>query len=168
MRKEQDDCRAAGFDAMVLQNEAARGAGDCGGRAWRDTDRAGEPARGIFQLDEEHPRLDAIATTVVGTPDSGVVLQGEQAHHSGARSAGEAPAKCATCGSANLEQDPDVLDTWFSSGLWPFSTLGWPANTEDFRTYYPTSLLITGYDILFFWVARMIMMGIHFTGKVPF
>ncbi len=80
----------------------------------------------------------------------------------------EAPAKCATCGSTNLEQDPDVLDTWFSSGLWPFSTLGWPENTADFKTYYPTSLLITGYDILFFWVARMIMMGIHFTGKVPF
>jgi valyl-tRNA synthetase len=80
----------------------------------------------------------------------------------------EAPAKCATCGSTNLEQDSDVLDTWFSSGLWPFSTLGWPGNTPDFKTYYPTSLLITGYDILFFWVARMIMMGIHFTGKVPF
>jgi valyl-tRNA synthetase len=80
----------------------------------------------------------------------------------------EAPAKCATCGSTSLEQDPDVLDTWFSSGLWPFSTLGWPENTADFKTYYPTSLLITGYDILFFWVARMIMMGIHFTGKVPF
>ena len=80
----------------------------------------------------------------------------------------EAPAKCATCGSTNLEQDPDVLDTWFSSGLWPFSTLGWPADTPDYKTYYPTSLLITGYDILFFWVARMIMMGIHFTGKVPF
>jgi len=80
----------------------------------------------------------------------------------------EAPAKCATCGSTNLEQDPDVLDTWFSSGLWPFSTLGWPEDTPDYKTYYPTSLLITGYDILFFWVARMIMMGIHFTGKVPF
>jgi valyl-tRNA synthetase len=80
----------------------------------------------------------------------------------------EAPAKCATCGSTNLAQDPDVLDTWFSSGLWPFSTLGWPENTADFKTYYPTSLLITGYDILFFWVARMIIMGIHFTGKVPF
>ncbi len=80
----------------------------------------------------------------------------------------EAPAKCATCGSTNLKQDPDVLDTWFSSGLWPFSTLGWPENTPDFKTYYPTSLLITGYDILFFWVARMIMLGIHFTGKVPF
>jgi valyl-tRNA synthetase len=80
----------------------------------------------------------------------------------------EAPAKCATCGSTKLAQDPDVLDTWFSSGLWPFSTLGWPQDTADFQKYYPTSLLITGYDILFFWVARMIMLGIHFTGKVPF
>jgi valyl-tRNA synthetase len=80
----------------------------------------------------------------------------------------EAPAKCATCGSTKLAQDPDVLDTWFSSGLWPFSTLGWPEDTADFQKYYPTSLLITGYDILFFWVARMIMLGIHFTGKVPF
>ncbi|MDQ1408755.1 MAG: valyl-tRNA synthetase [Acidobacteriaceae bacterium] len=80
----------------------------------------------------------------------------------------ETPAKCATCGSGNLKQDEDVLDTWFSSGLWPFSTLGWPHQTKDFKTYYPTSLLITGYDILFFWVARMIMLGIHFTGQVPF
>src|SRR6266446_6643120 len=80
----------------------------------------------------------------------------------------EAPAKCPKCGSTNLEQDPDVLDTWFSSGLWPFATLGWPDDTADFRRYYPTSLLITGYEILFFWVARMAMMGIHFTGKVPF
>jgi valyl-tRNA synthetase len=80
----------------------------------------------------------------------------------------EKPSKCATCGSTSLEQDSDVLDTWFSSALWPFSTLGWPENTPDFKTYYPTSLLITGYDILFFWVARMIMMGIHFTGQVPF
>jgi valyl-tRNA synthetase len=80
----------------------------------------------------------------------------------------EAPKKCAKCGSADLKQDPDVLDTWFSSGLWPFSTLGWPAKTPDFERYYPTSLLITGYDILFFWVARMAMLGIHFTGQVPF
>jgi valyl-tRNA synthetase len=80
----------------------------------------------------------------------------------------EPPAQCATCGSQHLTQDPDVLDTWFSSGLWPFSTLGWPEKTADFEKYYPTSLLITGYDILFFWVARMIMLGIHFTGKVPF
>src|ERR1700730_16736152 len=80
----------------------------------------------------------------------------------------EAPKKCTKCGSAKLEQDPDVLDTWFSSGLWPFSTLGWPEATPDYKTYYPTSLLITGYEILFFWVARMIMLGLHFTGKIPF
>jgi valyl-tRNA synthetase len=80
----------------------------------------------------------------------------------------EAPAKCTKCGSGKLTQDPDVLDTWFSSGLWPFSTLGWPEKTADFKKYYPTTLLITGYDILFFWVARMVMLGIHFTGKVPF
>ncbi|MGE5570188.1 MAG: valine--tRNA ligase [Rhodospirillales bacterium] len=79
----------------------------------------------------------------------------------------ETPEQC-PCGSRNLEQDPDVLDTWFSSGLWPFSTLGWPENTEDLRTYYPTSLLITGFDILFFWVARMIMLGLECTGDVPF
>jgi valyl-tRNA synthetase len=81
----------------------------------------------------------------------------------------DAPSKCATCGSANLTQDPDVLDTWFSSGLWPFATLGWPdENAKDFQTYYPTTLLITGYDILFFWVARMIMLGIYCTRQVPF
>jgi valyl-tRNA synthetase len=80
----------------------------------------------------------------------------------------EAPTACTKCSSAKLTQDPDVLDTWFSSGLWPFSTLGWLEGSQDFQTYYPTSLLITGYDILFFWVARMIMLGIHFTGKVPF
>src|SRR5713101_1774720 len=80
----------------------------------------------------------------------------------------ETPVKCAHCGSSELKQDEDVLDTWFSSSLWPFSTMGWPEKTPDFKTYYPTSLLITAYDILFFWVARMIMMGIHFTGNVPF
>jgi valyl-tRNA synthetase len=80
----------------------------------------------------------------------------------------EAPTRCSKCGSGKLEQDTDVLDTWFSSQLWPFVTLGWPEQTADFKKYYPTSLLITGYDILFFWVVRMIMMGIHFTGEVPF
>src|SRR3974377_500365 len=80
----------------------------------------------------------------------------------------EDPAKCPKCGWSELRQDPDVLDTWFSSGLWPFSTLGWPEKTADYERYYPTTLLITGYDILFFWVARMIMLGLHFTGQVPF
>ncbi|MCD6289029.1 MAG: valine--tRNA ligase [Anaerolineae bacterium] len=78
------------------------------------------------------------------------------------------PTECAHCGSKNIEQDPDVLDTWFSSGLWPFSTLGWPEETEDYKYFYPTSVLETAYDILFFWVARMIMMGLHFTDKPPF
>ncbi|MBV8831449.1 MAG: valine--tRNA ligase [Acidobacteriaceae bacterium] len=80
----------------------------------------------------------------------------------------ETPAVCPYCLSTELEQDSDVLDTWFSSGLWPFSTLGWPEETEDFKTFYPTSLLITGFDILFFWVSRMIMLGIECTGDVPF
>ncbi|MBW8877202.1 MAG: valine--tRNA ligase [Acidobacteria bacterium] len=74
----------------------------------------------------------------------------------------------AEAGTDRLTQDPDVLDTWFSSALWPFSTLGWPDDTVDYRTFYPTSVLVTGFDILFFWVARMVMAGLHFTGEVPF
>jgi valyl-tRNA synthetase len=80
----------------------------------------------------------------------------------------DTPAKCIKCGSSDLIQDPDVLDTWFSSGLWPHSTLGWPDQTQDLKYFYPTSVMETGYDILFFWVARMIMMGIEDTGDVPF
>ncbi len=79
-----------------------------------------------------------------------------------------APERCPKCGGKDLIQDPDVLDTWFSSGLWPFSTLGWPEQTEDLRQFYPTSTLVTGFDILFFWVARMIMMGLKFMDDVPF
>jgi valyl-tRNA synthetase len=79
----------------------------------------------------------------------------------------EAPPACSRCGGA-LRQDEDVLDTWFSSALWPFSTLGWPEKTPDLERYYPTSLLITGFDIIFFWVARMMMMGLKFMGDVPF
>lgn len=78
------------------------------------------------------------------------------------------PAQCPTCGGDALEQDPDVLDTWFSSALWPFSTLGWPDATADLEKFYPTSVLVTGFDILFFWVARMMMMGLHFMRRVPF
>ena len=78
------------------------------------------------------------------------------------------PDMCPKCGSKKLEQDPDVLDTWFSSGLWPFSVFGWPDATPDFNYFYPTSVMETGYDILFFWVARMVMDGLFFTGKAPF
>jgi len=77
-------------------------------------------------------------------------------------------AACAKCGSNSIRQDPDVLDTWFSSGLWPFSTLGWPNETEDLDYFYPTDVMETAYDILFFWVARMIMLGMRMTGEVPF
>ena len=80
----------------------------------------------------------------------------------------EKPKDCRKCGSQDFRQETDVLDTWFSSALWPFSTLGWPEQTPELQTFYPTSVLVTGFDILFFWVARMMMMGIHFMGDVPF
>ncbi len=80
----------------------------------------------------------------------------------------DAPEKCCKCGSANLTQDEDTLDTWFSSALWPFSTLGWPDKTKDLEHYYPTNTLVTGYDIIGFWVSRMIFSALEYTGKVPF
>lgn len=80
----------------------------------------------------------------------------------------ETPSVCAHCQSDDIVQDEDVLDTWFSSALWPFSTMGWPKDKEDLRRYYPTSALVTGYDILFFWVARMVFTGLEFTGRMPF
>ncbi len=80
----------------------------------------------------------------------------------------EDPTVCSKCGSADLKQDTDVLDTWFSSGLWPFSTLGWPDKTPDLAKYYPNTLLVTGFDIIFFWAARMMMFGIEFMGETPF
>ena len=80
----------------------------------------------------------------------------------------QTPSVCPTCGGARFKQDEDVLDTWFSSALWPFSTLGWPEQTEDFKYFYPTDALVTGYDIIPFWVMRMMFSGIEYTGKVPF
>jgi len=81
----------------------------------------------------------------------------------------EAPCTCPKCGSSNMTQDPDTLDTWFSSALWPFSTLGWPnENAEDYNYFYPTNTLVTGYDIIGFWVSRMIFSGLAYTGKAPF
>ncbi|MCR4943459.1 MAG: valine--tRNA ligase [Clostridium sp.] len=80
----------------------------------------------------------------------------------------ETVCKCSKCSSTNIEQEKDVLDTWFSSALWPFSTLGWPNKTEDLEYFYPTSTLVTGYDIIFFWVARMIFSGLHNMGETPF
>lgn len=82
--------------------------------------------------------------------------------------AAETPTSCEQCSSTNLAQDQDVLDTWFSSALWPFSTMGWPEKTEDYERYYPTSTLVTGYDIIYFWVARMIFTALEFTEDIPF
>ena len=80
-----------------------------------------------------------------------------------------APEKCEKCGSSKLHQDEDSLDTWFSSALWPFSTLGWPnKDAEDLKTFYPTNVLVTGYDIIFFWVARMIFSGLEVMNEKPF
>ena len=99
-----------------------------------------------------------------GTPTTRItLLQGAQP-----LVARSAPLSCPVCGGNRFLRDPDVLDTWFSSGLWPFSTLGWPEQTAELKTYYPTSTLVTGLDILFFWVARMIMLGLKFMGDVPF
>ena len=80
----------------------------------------------------------------------------------------EAPKTCTECGNAEFRQESDVLDTWFSSALWPFSTMGWPDKTPELQAYYPTSVLVTGFDIIFFWVARMMMMGLRFMNDVPF
>jgi len=114
------------------------------------------------------------ASQAGGTPDEKVIPFGQLTMSCFIASNAEPivsrtpPQSCPTCGGTTFFQDPDVLDTWFSSALWPFSTLGWPEKTEDFKTFYPTATLVTGQDILFFWVARMIMMGLKFTGEVPF
>ncbi|MBC7964041.1 MAG: valine--tRNA ligase [Steroidobacteraceae bacterium] len=89
-------------------------------------------------------------------------------HCDGITVAMETPGNCSKCGSDEIHQETDVLDTWFSSALWPFSTMGWPEQTAELKTFYPTACLVTGFDILFFWVARMMMMGLHFMDQVPF
>ncbi len=101
---------------------------------------------------------------MVGTSDTRVDLSGLRAEIV----ARENPTECPKCKGSNLSQETDVLDTWFSSALWPFSTMGWPDQTNLLKTFYPTSCLVTGFDILFFWVARMMMMGLKFMGDVPF
>ena len=116
------------------------------------------------QLDGEHPRLEHLAPAVVGTSHPGVVLRRVRV---GGRARARIRRQCPTCDGA-LRQDEDVLDTWFSSWLWPLSTLGWPDDTADLRAFYPGDVLVTGPDILFFWVARMIMAGLHFDGRPPF
>ena len=102
---------------------------------------------------------------ILGSDLSGGLLVSERATPIVSR---EDPSRCPRCGGVDLVRDGDVLDTWFSSALWPFSTMGWPEPTQTLKRFYPTSVLVTGFDIIFFWVARMMMMGLHFTGEVPF
>ena len=111
---------------------------------------------GRFKRFIETGESEAASTRLVVDPDAKPIV------------AKSAPTRCPDCGGQSFLQDEDVLDTWFSSGLWPFSTLGWPEQTPELKTYYPTSVLVTGLDILFFWVARMIMMGLKFMDDVPF
>ena len=121
----------------------------------------------LLRVDAEHPGLVHQPPVVVGPPDSGLVRRRPATSTSGAD---EAEARRAMGWHAGGAADPghDVLDTWFSSALWPFSTLGWPEQRRTARRFYPTNVLVTGFDIIFFWVARMIMMGLKFTGEVPF
>ncbi len=127
----------------------------------RDQVRSRPLCQDLHQLDGERPRLVYLPSAVVGPPDPRVVLRRLRPYDRQPQDACE----CEKCHSKNIHRDPDVLDTWFSSALWPFSTLGWPDKTEDLDFFYPTDVLVTGYDIIFFWVARMIFSGCEQTKK---
>ncbi len=148
--------------------------------------RPEELGEDLFRLAGEHPALVHLAPALVGPPDSGLVRavgrglrRGERggrlrrragrrrrARHIDARRSGKARRRTGAL-RAMFERDADVLDTWFSSALWPFSTLGWPEETPELKRFYPTNVLVTGFDIIFFWVARMMMMGLHFKRRGP-
>ena len=131
--------------------------------------RAAAVGEHLLRVDAQHPALVHLAPALVGPPDPGLVRPGRR----GLRREDEAEAHAlararTTAATSTLRRDEDVLDTWFSSGLWPFSTLGWPERTPELRPLLPDHVLVTGFDIIFFWVARMMMLGLHFMGEVPF
>ena len=157
--------RADAFGAVVRARQAAGGQGDRGG-ARRPTPRS---IRNFGKIPTSTGWR--ISTTGVSRASYGGGIASPPTIAATAAippSWRDRPSSCERCESANLVQVEDVLDTWFSSGLWPFSTLGWPDDTPDLRRYYPTTLLVTGFDIIFFWVARMMMLGLWFTEQVPF
>ena len=118
----------------------------------------------LLQLDGEHQGLVHLPSALVGPPHPGLLLRRLRRDD---RRQGSARPPAPTCGSTHLHQDEDTLDTWFSSALWPFSTLGWPDKTPELEYFYPTDTLVTGYDIIFFWVARMIFSGLEHMGRGP-
>ena len=124
---------------------------------------AQEPGDHLLPLDGQHPAVVHLPPALVGPPDPGLVLPGRPPD-----GGAERPAACGECGSAELERDPDVLDTWFSSALWPFATLGWPEHDRAPGHFYPGQRAVTARDIINLWVARMMMMGIEFMGEIPF
>ena len=129
--------------------------------------RARQLEEHLLRLDAQHPGLVHQPPDLVGPPHPGLVRQAGQRLRRALGGGGRGSST--TCrDDYPLTQDDDVLDTWFSSALWPFSTLGWPEQTDRLQRFYPTSVLVTGFDIIFFWVARMIMMGMKFMGDVPF
>ena len=154
----------------------------------RDPLRPGELGEDLFPVAREHRALVRLAPAVVGTSDPGLVcaatarsIVAESEDEALAEALAQAVVKNEMTdeearalasdperAAGYLARDEDVLDTWFSSGLWPFSTLGWPDETPELKRYYPTSALVTGFDIIFFWVARMMMLGLHFMDEVPF
>ena len=174
---------------MVRRRQDAGAAGDRGGARRQDRVRAAAVGSDLFQLDGQYPALVYLAPNLVGPSDPGVVRAGRE-DASSPRADSEAvaealahyaeteeitPRRATTWRSIRraaaaciMHRDEDVLDTWFSSALWPFSTLGWPDQTPELKRYYPTTTLVTGFDIIFFWVARMMMMGLHFMKEVPF
>ncbi len=149
--------RAAPQDAVVHRRQAHGRAGHAGRARAAHALRARALREGLLRLAGEHPRLEHQPTALVGPPHPGLVLPGRTRHGQRCRRPG--PSAASSAAAAQLVQDEDTFDTWFSSGLWPFSTLGWPDDTHDLRTYYPTTVMETGHDILFFWVARMMMLG---------
>ena len=123
----------------------------------------------LLRVDAQHPALVHLAPALVGPPDPGLVRPGRPGVRRARARRRRRPRPRQHYGhEVELRRDEDVLDTWFSSGLWPFSTLGWPENTPELTRFYPTTVLVTGFDIIFFWVARMMMLGLHFMGEVPF
>ena len=167
LRAQRRRHRATPQDAVVHPRQADGGQGARLGARGPDAHPANPLREGLLRLDGEHPRLERQPPAVVGPSHPGLVLPGRP--HHGLRPP-DGPPACVVCGrpSAELRQEEDIFDTWFSSGLWPFSTLGWPERTPDLERYYPGTVMETGYEILFFWVARMMMLGEWLLGEPPF